>query len=298
LEQDRAIRTITASGATLEEAVAQAAALLDLPVRRLEYEVTEKGSPGFLGSGKKDWTIHAYERIVVKKDFTEEGEEDEESVDSAPVIEDVDGDVFVHLSSDGAFLKVSGPKGRGQRADEQDALKILHSRVVTGIDEAAVAKAIGEASGEYVRVGDFEHRPVNDSMVSVDMSEGEMKAFITVTPPGTGGCDISMETYLSFLRNNRVTFGVDENFLREFADRPVYKEKIAVAEGTRPVNGRDSYINYNFETDQSTLKLREGSNGRIDFKDLNIIKNVVETSPWRKKSPPKRALWAGPLPAR
>jgi uncharacterized protein (DUF342 family) len=124
-------------------------------------------------------------------------------------------------------------------------------------------------------------------MVSVDISEGEMKAFITVTPPGLGGCDISMETYLSFLRNNRVVYGVNEEFLREFADRPFYKEKVLVAEGTRSVNGRDAYIQYNFETDQSKLKLKEGSNGRIDFKDLNIIKNVVENQPLARKIPPE-----------
>jgi uncharacterized protein (DUF342 family) len=290
LEQDRAVAAVTAEGATLEEAVAQAAVLLDLPVRRLEYEITEKGSPGFLGSGKKDWIIQAYERIAARKDRTSESVEDEPDEDAAPVVEDKDGDVFVHLSSDGAFLKVVPPSGRGSRAEISDALRALQSRSVTGIDEDLAAQAVREAAGEYVRIGDFEHRPVNDSMVSVDISEGEMKAYITVTPPGLGGCDISMETYLSFLRNNRVAYGVDEEFLKEFADRPVYKEKVPVAEGTRPVNGRDSYIQYNFETDQTKLKLREGSNGRIDFKDLNIIKNVVENQPLARKIPPETGV--------
>jgi uncharacterized protein (DUF342 family) len=290
LEQDRAVTTVTAIGSTLEDAVSQAAALLDIPVRRLEYEITEKGSPGFLGSGKKEWVIHAYERIIAGKSHAGESVEDEEAEDFAPVIEDRDGDVFVRLSSDGAFLKVVPPIGRGSRAETGDALKALQSRSVTDIDEDLVAKIVREAAGEYVRAGDFEHRPVNDSMVSVDISEGEMKAFITVMPPGLGGCDISMETYLSFLRNNRVVYGVNEEFLKEFADRPFYKEKVLVAEGTRPVNGRDSYIQYNFETDQSKLKLREGSNGRIDFKDLNIIKNVVENQPLARKIPPETGV--------
>jgi uncharacterized protein (DUF342 family) len=81
---------------------------------------------------------------------------------------------------------------------------------------------------------------------------------------------------------------LNEEFLKEFADRPIYKEKVMVAEGKKPVNGRDSYIQYNFETDQTKLKLREGSNGRIDFKDLNIIKNVVENQPLAKKIPPEQ----------
>jgi uncharacterized protein (DUF342 family) len=290
LEQDRAITTITATGSTLEDAVAQAAALLDLPVRRLEYEITEKGSPGFLGSGKKDWIIHAYERIFARKAIAGESEEDEETEAFAPVIEDRDGDVFVHLGSDGAFLKVVPPSGRGSKAEINDALRALQSRSVTDMEENLVAGIVKEAVGEYIRVGDFEHRPVNDSMVTVDISDGEMRAFISVTPPGPGGCDISMETFLSFLRNNRVVYGVNEEFLREFADRPAYKEKVMVAEGTKPVNGRDSYIQYNFETDQTKLKLREGSNGRIDFKDLNIIKNVVENQPLARKIPPEMGV--------
>jgi len=55
LEQDRNIRTVSVTGATLEEAVSEAAVLLNIPVRDLEYEITEKGSSGFLGTKKKKW---------------------------------------------------------------------------------------------------------------------------------------------------------------------------------------------------------------------------------------------------
>ncbi|MDR0473054.1 MAG: FapA family protein, partial [Treponema sp.] len=42
---------------------------------------------------------------------------------------------------------------------------------------------------------------------------------------------------------------------------------------------------YNFETDQTKVRLREGSNGRVDFKELNIIQNVVENQPLAVKIP-------------
>jgi uncharacterized protein (DUF342 family) len=287
LEEDRSIRTVTARGATLEEAVSEAVTLLELPVRRLEYEITEKGSPGILGSGKKDWVINAYERVIIKKDEGLEDSEDEESAFAGSIVEDLDGDAFLHLNVDGAFLKAIPPKGKGRRISESDAMHLIHGRNVTEFDSELVSRVVTEARGKYVRIGDFEHIPTNDSDVTVDITDGEMKAFITVTAPGLGGCDISVETFLSFLRNNRVIYGVNEEYLRDFADRPVYREKVLVAEGTRPVNGRDSYIQYNFETDQSRLKLREGSNGRIDFKDLNIIKNVVQNQPLAKVVPPE-----------
>jgi uncharacterized protein (DUF342 family) len=283
LERDRSIKSVEAAGATLELAAAEAAALLDLPVRRLEYEVTERGSPGFFGSGKKDWKIRAYERAVTGRKKNKDilfGEGPDAAV---PVIEDRDGEVYVHLSSDGAFLKVTPPTGKGRRAAEAHAMQALLNRGVQDIDEELAGRLVREAAGTYVKVGDFEHRPINDSIVSVEIPDGEMKAYIQVTPPGLGGCDLSVETYLSFLRNNRVVYGVKEDFLREFADKPTYKEPVLAAEGSKPVDGRDAYIQYNFETDQSKVRLREGSNGRVDFKELNIIQNVVENQPLARK---------------
>jgi uncharacterized protein (DUF342 family) len=285
LEQDRAIRSVETAGATLELAVAEAATLLDIPVRRLEYEVAEKGSPGFLGSGKRDWKIRAYERAVTGKKKDRNALFGEGPGADVPVIEDRDGEAYVHLSSDGAFLKVTPPRGRGRKAAEAHAMQALTSRGVRDIDEALVGRLIREAAGTYVKAGDFDHRPVNDSIVSVDIPDGEMKAYIQVTPPGQGGCDLSVETYLSFLRNNRVVYGVKEDFLRDFADKPVYKDPVLIAEGSKPVDGRDAYIQYNFETDQTKVRLREGSNGRVDFKELNIIQNVVENQPLAKKIP-------------
>ena len=275
LEQDRNVRIVTATGATLEDAVNQAAIMLDLPVRKLEYEVAEKGNRGFFGQGKKDWAIKAYERLVILKADLEGLDYGNDAYDDIAVNEDADGDVFLNLSPDGAFLKVVAPKGKGRKAADSEAFKLLTARHVKDYDHELVSTVVQEASSDYVRVGDFDHRPVNDSMVTLDITDAELKAYITVSPPGIGGCDISVETYLSFLRNNRVVFGINEDYLRQFADRPIYKEKVVVAEGQRPEDGRNSYIQYNFETDQNKIRLREGSNGRIDFKDINIIKNVV-----------------------
>jgi uncharacterized protein (DUF342 family) len=285
LDQDRIVQSIEAEGPSLEAAVAEAATLLNIPVRRLEYEVLEKGFQGFFGSGKKNWKIRAYERVNVEADAIQAVLFGDMMEAAAPVIEDKDGDAFVHLSRDGAFLKVVPPVGKGKRINESKAMQALNARQVKDIDEDQVGEVVKEAAGIYVRVASFDQNPVNDAIVMVEMSEQEMKAYIQVQPPGPGGCDIPVETYLSFLRNNRVVYGVKEEFLRDFADRPTYKEMVVVAEGTKPINGRDAYIQYNFETDQTSIRLRESSNGKIDFKDLNIIQNVVEGQPLAKKIP-------------
>lgn len=283
LDSDRSIESVEAEGADLEEALAAAASMLNTTVRKLEYEVLERGAKGFLGSGKKDWRIRAYKQYEPKEtSFAPDLEIDSfESI--APLVVDKDGDVFVHMSPEGAFLKVVPPIGKGRRATERQAREALALRSVRDVDDDLVARIVKNAEGDYFRVGSFLPNPANDAVLTVDIAEQEMKAYLYAMPPGPGGCDLSAETILSFLRNNRVVHGVNEEYVRSFADRPVYKEMVLVAEGTRPVNGRDAYMQYNFEIDHSRVKLKETANGRVDFKDLNIIQNVVESQPLARK---------------
>ena len=287
LEQDRTIRSIDASGPTLEAAVNEAAALLDTSVRRLEYEIIERGTTGFLGAGKKDWVIRAYERARVKKTKTEEEKLAEEAADDTPVIVDKDGDAFVQCWPNGVFLKVTPPIGKGRKTYQAYALQVLHNRNVVDFNAAMVEKVVNEAGGVYVKVAEFDHKPQNDTMANVEVDDNEMRVYVTIIPPMEGGADITVEAYKSLMTQYRVYFGIKEEVLQELADRPVYKEKVEVAEGLRPVNGKDAYIDYNFETDQTKIRLKEGSNGKVNFKELNIIQNVVQNQPLAKKMPPE-----------
>jgi len=264
--------------------------LLDLPIKNLDYEITERGNKGFFGQGKKLWAIKAYERLITLKSKLEDLEKDDGDTSAVQINDDIDGEIFINLNPDGAFLKVIPPKGKGRKVSDNEAFRLLNSRNVMKFDQEQVSTIVKEASGEYVKAGDFEHRPVNDSMITVEITDSEMKAYMYVTPPGVGGCDISVETYLSFLRNNRIVYGVKQDFLKEFADRPIYKEKLVVAEGLPPKDGKHAYIQYNFETDQNKIRLREGINGKIDFKDINIIKNVVAKQPLAKKIDPEKGV--------
>jgi len=287
LEHDRAIRSVDASGPTLEAAVNEAATLLDTSVRRLEYEIIERGSSGFMGAGKKDWVIRAYERTQVKRKKTAEEALIDEGAEFVEVIQDKNGDAFVQCWADGVYLKVIPPVANGSRIYSAYAVQALHSKGVEDFDSAMVEKLVDEAAGIYVKVAEFKHNPTHDSMASVEVDDSEMHVYITIMPPSEGGADLNIEAYKSLLIQNRVYHGVKENFIVEFCDRPVYREKTEIAEGIKPVNGKDAYIHYYFETDQSKVRLKEGTNGKVNFKELNIIQNVVQNQTLAKKMPPE-----------
>jgi uncharacterized protein (DUF342 family) len=303
-EEDSDKKSLAVEGKSLEAALADAAMQLSAPLSRVEYEVMEKGSAGVFGVGAKPWKIKA--SVAVKKQEVEVSAsfpEDYERLEEIPAVKDLDGECFVRLSPDGALLKVSAPVGRGKKANERQAIEALQARAVREYDPNLVKEAVHQASGEYVKVGEFISNPMNDALLAVDVTDQEMKASVSLTPPGPGGSDLSKEAVLSFLRNNRVVFGVIDSVLQEIEDRPRYRESIVVAEGAKAVNGRDSAVVFNFETDKNKNRLKEASDGRVDFKELGLIQNVVAGQPLARKNPPEqgqpgRTVTGRVLPAR
>jgi uncharacterized protein (DUF342 family) len=293
LRQDRSIHLIEAEGSTIEAAVSEAAVLLDVPVKHLEYEVIERGAPGLLGiMGKKNWKIRAYERAAGKtqEEDVDEAEFEEFGAALKPVVSDKNGEIFVLFTSDGAMLKVTPPEGKGKRVTDAQAMMRLHTRAAQEVDEDLVKTVVREAGSEYVRVGFFSHNLANDSSARIEIIDNNLKALLTVTAPGPGGFDLDYDYYISLLKQNRVYFGIKEDFIRDFVDHPVYREAVVVAEGIKPVNGRDAYIRYNFETGKEKVKITEGADGKVDFKNISIIRNVVEGQPLAKKIPAEEGV--------
>ncbi len=306
LEEDTAKKSLVVEGKSVEEAVADAATQLGVDVRRIEFEVLERGSPGLLGAGRRNWRIRAYvaaERKSVELPVEVADADAEDLSQVAALSKDRDGECFVRLSPDGALLKVTSPLGRGKRVSDKSAVEKLEARAVRQFDEEMLREVVRQASGDYVRVGDFITNPANDALMTVDIADQEMKAYITLTQPGPGGCDLSKATLLSFLRNNRIVFGVDEDALQDVEDRPRYREAVLVAEGAKPQNGRDAYVQFNFETDKSTYRLKEAADGKVNFKELGLIQNVVAGQPLARKVPPEigktgRTVTGKVIPAR
>ena len=124
-EEDRKKRSVQVTGQSIEDALNQASIELGIPVKRIEYEVLEKGNKGFAGMARRDYILIAYE-AVKEVELPGSGEDlgfDFQSSFSDETIEmDRNGEVFVRLSQDGVYLKVTKPIGRGRKASEKEAV--------------------------------------------------------------------------------------------------------------------------------------------------------------------------------
>jgi uncharacterized protein len=283
-EDDRKRKWIQVEGEDLDDALRQAAIELGVSVKKLEYEIRSPGSKGTFGFGKSRCIIVAYPVVPEKKPEINENEDDFDlgRLEDKPV--DKDGYILVRLTSEGALLTVVSPIGKGRRASEKQALSMLNSRNVTDLDNQLISEIVKNADSNPVKVGEFVYNPASDSLLSVEIADFEMKCFITIKSPGKGGIDIDFDNIINSLKNNNIIHGIDEDRIRELESFPVYDSSMLIAEGTKPINGNDAKIIYNFDSDRSTVKLKE-KNGKVDFKEQNLIKNVVEGQALARKIP-------------
>jgi len=283
-EEDRKRKWIQVEGEDLDDALRQAAIELGLSVKKLEYEIRDPGKKGSFGLGKSKCVIIAYPIVLKTKDDLEDDEFDLNISRIGERQMDKDGEIIVRLTSAGALISVIPPVGKGKKIVEKQAIAKLNSRNVTDIDQRLVSKVVKNADGSPVKVGEFIYNPASDPIISVEITDFEMKAFITIMTPGKGGTDIDFDNILNFLKNNNIIHGMDDDRIRELENYPVYEKAILIAEGTKPVNGNDATIIYNFDTNRSAIKLKE-KNGKVDFKEQNLIKNVVEGQALARKVP-------------
>lgn len=292
LKTDQNLRYVDVRADSIEEALSDAAVQLDSKISYLEYEVLEKGSNGFLGLVKKPYLLRVYENVVVT------AEKSKKKKESSVVIDDVFGEEQKVVDKDGMFyiryfaaqinLKVILPVGKGVGVDVKEILARLKRQDTVAIEEDLIYELVKNGTdNKYVPIGQYVHNPAGDAMITVDVTHDEMHATITVSAPAVGGSEASAEQIERMLSIQGVVVGIDAAKISDFVDNPIYGEPVIVADAIEPVDGRDAYIAYNFETDRSKLRLKESENGQIDFKELNLIQNVVEGQPLAVKMLPE-----------
>lgn len=292
LQADKDLHFVEVHADTLNDALADAALQLDCRVSLLEYEVIEAGSDGFMGMMKKPWTIRAYMNASqvkkTKKSNLDDIFADEELLEEEVNL-DKDGLFFVHYFDEDINLKVVLPVGNGKPVSLKEVMQKVKNSWALSIDEGAIKKYVTNGTGGvYEPVGKYQHNKSADALFTVEIANDEMKADIIATSPAMGGSDLTAEKIKNMLEIQGVVTGINDEKIDDFVDTPVYGVPYTVAEAILPVDGRDAYIAYNFETDRSKLKIIENESGQVNYKERNQIQNVVEGQPLAQKMLPER----------
>ena len=284
LQKDSDLNFVEVRADTLEEALADASVQLDANTKNLEYEVQEKGSAGMFGLAKKPWKIRVYqtaEAIEKKKKqmaqatggVSAEGVAEEENK-----IVDKDGVFFVHHFGSDIYLKVVLPVGSGRPVEVGEVIAAAQRSDTLSIEEENIKKFVKEGTNDkYESIGMFNHVQSADAVGVVDISSDEMLATVTVSPPGVNGAELSIEQLKKLLMDYEVSEPcIELDKITEFVDNPVYNVPFEMAAARKAIDGADAYMDYKFETDNKKHRMKEDEKtGQVNFKELNLIHNVV-----------------------
>lgn len=138
-----------------------------------------------------------------------------------------------------------------------------------------------EPSKEELTVGEA---VVNGNVrVVCSTSTDALEAYLTVrTPPNSS---VSIDMLREALEKEKVIEGIKEDVLEELSQaRGKRGVPVLVAQGKLPGTGTDAKVEYFFDTDPKPV-MQEEKDGRVDFRESNIIQQVSEGQRLAVKTP-------------
>lgn len=199
-----------------------------------------------------------------------------------------DGFFEIKYDRDGVFLIVNPPIDKGKRVETREVLERIVKKQIRNYNKDSIEMAVVKADKVPVRIAEPQDEVKVDAGVSVMVTPDKMKAFLTITAPD-GGRMLSEEEILEVLQKNQVIFGINKTTLSTIAKYPIYGEMICIAEGMQPVKGENGKIEFHFNT-QKDKKPTILEDGRVDFRELNLIESVRKGQKLCTLVPPSQGI--------
>ena len=293
-EDDTSDDLIEVYADSVKQALQVAAEAFDADVLQLDYQILKKGSSGFLGMGRLPY------RVLVRKVIENEPLNDMEDLEaklmgSVPGAsledkKDKDGYFIVQVIRKGVMLRVYPSKGKGSQINSNQVIAKLAAMRIEKYDSAIIDLAVEQTTGERMKIAEWEANPIFDSTMKIEISKDEMRAFVHITPPRYNGRTFEIEDIVGGLSVEGVVKGIDEDRIQKYLDAANYDTPLLAAEGQKPVQGQDSRLDYKVRINRGNIVFGEDDDGNVDFKNLELIENVVAGQLLAIKLQPDRGI--------
>ncbi len=124
-----------------------------------------------------------------------------------------------------------------------------------------------------------------NNCLNVNVSSDGMEARLIMSGEAYKSKPISYEDALRDLKEY-IKFGLMEDELKAFMARPSFDREVVIANGKKPVSGKDGEVKYNFDISASDVKPRLLDDGTVDYKNLDSIKKTVQGALLAEVIPP------------
>ncbi len=267
-EEAEARRQVIVEAETKPEAMKKGAEELGLTLSEIEATVIQVGTSGLLGFFARPWRLRIRPRV--SDDSLLEATL-EEALEAA---EGVDGSFNLQVSEGKILLTIHPPLGTGKAVEADEIIDHLQHIGLEYCDFDEVRKAALNPDGEPVKIGVVPPDENFNARYEVQVLEEGLSARMTILPPRLGGEPASLKGARRKLKSERITEGIKWDRIENMIENENYNEPVEVARGRPPEKGDPAEVITYFETDKKPRPAE--SEGRVDFRELNLINNVEE----------------------
>lgn len=167
-------------------------------------------------------------------------------------------------------LKLYPPTGEGKPVDVIDVVEYLTMKDYA-FDLSTLKRAVESTLKEEqeILLGNGTRLPERECY-KLTIKPDKMQAYAKFYAASEGGEEMTAEEMFGDLEHRGIRGGIRKDAIEAYFAKRDYCEEILIAEGKEPVQGKNAYIEYKFNTDKSakpTLK----EDGSVDFFHLNIL---------------------------
>jgi len=276
LDEDDAVEVYADS---IKQALELASEDMGVDISMLDYDILEKGTSGLLGFGRQPY------RVLIRPLSTAAEHDDLDEIEQklsshVPGInieekKNADASFKIKVTKRGIWFIHTPPRGNGKPVDSAIVNNKLYSMRISNGDVNAIEKELKKTSGKPVKIGNWTANMEYDGSMNVEVTEDEMKTFVHFTPPRFSGRHMEFDEVVESLKNAGAVAGVREEGISEYLDNTDYNQPLLAAEGQKARNGKDAYIDYKVRIDKTSVKFEEDESGKVDFRNLELLENVV-----------------------
>ncbi|MBD3217128.1 MAG: DUF342 domain-containing protein [candidate division Zixibacteria bacterium] len=136
-----------------------------------------------------------------------------------------------------------------------------------------------------VRVTDDMKLAKVDEAFKISVSHDELQAYVRIDSEKFEGEELTPEVIIANLKAAGVDFGLKEDEIQRIASETLFNERVLVAEGLPPQIGKSAEFEFCFDPERKVAP-KEGSDGRIDYRDMDFLQNAEPGQVLVKKIPP------------
>ena len=210
---------------------------------------------------------------------------------------DVNGYTTITMESDGVYLTVFPPIGKGNRITLDDVKRELVKNKVSVENPILLNQAVAQLGKPHRIVAPKANN--QQEQVFVEISDDEMVAKVTVVPPQTENDHFTtIDDVRDALKRRNIVYGIDETRMAELSGKlsqiantrninePI---EMDIAFGSHVTNGEDARVEYFYkksaEEETQAPPPEESEDGRIDYRAAHKIDNVIKGSLLARKIP-------------